>query len=104
MVLLMVIVKHWEMKIHNILLNYVKSELESGLEECDLSCIPYSIIEAALKQLGYTLSASEEDENDEAMYTNGWEHDYYMCIWKDGKYTGYHLTGSLYYGDNEIKK
>jgi hypothetical protein len=27
-----------------------------------------------------------------------------MCIWKDGKYTGYHLTGSLYYGDNEIKK
>lgn len=92
------------MRIHNILLNYVKSELENGLEECDLSCIPYSIIEAALKQLGYTLSASEEDENDEAMYTNGWEHDYYMCIWKDGKYTGYHLTGSLYYGDNEIKK
>lgn len=92
------------MKIHNILLNYVKSELENGLEECDLSCIPYSIIEAALKQLGYTLSASEEDENDEAMYTNGWEHDYYMCIWKDGKYTGYHLTGSLYYGDSEIKK
>lgn len=92
------------MKIHNILLNYVKSELENGLEECNLSCIPYSIIEAALKQLGYTLSASEEDENDEVMYTNGWEHDYYMCIWKDGKYTGYHLTGSLYYGDNEIKK
>lgn len=92
------------MKIHNILLNYVKSELENGLEECDLSCIPYSIIEAALKQLGYTLSASEEDENDEAMYTNGWEHDYYMCIWKDGKYTGYHLTGSLYYGENEIKE
>ena len=92
------------MKIHKILLNYVKSELENGLEECDLSCIPYSIIEAALKQLGYTLSASEEDENNEAMYTNGWEHDYYMCIWKDGKYTGYHLTGSLYYGENEIKE
>lgn len=92
------------MKIHNILLNYVKSELENRLEECDLSCIPYSIIEAALKQLGYTLSSNEEDENDEVMYTNGWEHDYHMCIWKDGKYTGYHLTGSLYYGDNEIKK
>lgn len=104
MVLSIVIVKHWEMKIHKILLNYVKSELENGLEECDLSCIPYSIIEAALKQLGYTLSASEEDENNEAMYTNGWEHDYYMCIWKDGKYTGYHLTGSLYYGENEIKE
>ena len=92
------------MKIHKILLNYVKSELENGLKECDLSCIPYSIIEDALKQIGYTLSASEEDENDEAMYTNGWEHDYYMCIWKDGKYTGYHLTGSLYYGENEIRK
>ena len=59
------------MKIHNILFNYVKSELENGLEECDLSYIPYSIIEAVLKQLGYTLSASEENENDEAMYTNG---------------------------------
>lgn len=68
------------MKLQTILFNCVKHELENGLEECDLSCIPYSIIEAALKQLGYTLSASEEDENDEAMYTNGWEHDYYMCI------------------------
>lgn len=91
------------MKIQTVLLNRVKSELENGLKECDLSCIPYSIINDALKQLGYTLSESEEYEDD-VMYTNGWEHDYYMCIWRDGKYTGYHLTGSLYYGDNEIKK
>ena len=91
------------MKIQTLLLNYIKSELEDGLKECDLSCIPYSIIKSGLKQLGYTLSESEEYEED-TMYTNGWEHDYFMCIWKDGKYTGYHLTGSLYYGDNEIKK
>ena len=92
-----------KMEIQKILLNLVKTELNDGLKECDLSCIPYSIIEKGLKQLGYTLSESEEYEED-TMYTNGWEHDYYMCIWKDGKYTGYHLTGSLYYGDNEIKK
>ena len=98
-----VIVKHLEMKLQTILFNCVKHELENGLKECDLSCIPYSIVKAGLEQLGYTLSESEEYEDD-VMYTNGWEHDYYMCIWKDGKYTGYYLTGSLYYGDNEIKK
>ena len=92
-----------KMEIQKILLNLVKTELSDGLKECDLSCIPYSIIKAGLEQLGYTLSESEEYEDD-VMYTNGWEHDYYMYIWKDGKYTGYHLTGSLYYGDNEIKK
>ena len=92
-----------KMEIQKILLNLVKTELSDGLKECDLSCIPYSIIKAGLEQLGYTLYESEEYEND-VMYNNGWEHDYYMCIWKDGKYTGYHLTGSLYYGDNEIKK
>lgn len=92
-----------KMEIQKILLNLVKTELSDGLKECDLSCIPYSIIKAGLEQLGYTLSESEEYEDD-VMYTNGWEHDYFMRIWKDGKYTGYHLTGSLYYGDNEIKK
>lgn len=58
------------MKIQTLLLNYIKSELEDGLKECDLSCIPYSIIEKGLKQLGYTLSESEEYEED-TMYTNG---------------------------------
>ena len=91
------------MKIQTVLLNRVKCELEDGLKECDLSCIPYSIINDALKQLGYTLSESEKYEDD-VMYTTGWEHDYHMYIWKDGKYTGYYLCGSLYYGDNEIKK
>ena len=91
------------MKIQTVLLNRVKCELEDGLKECDLSCIPYSIINDALKQLGYTLSESEKYEDD-VMYTNGWEHDYHMYKWKDGKYTGYYLCGSLYYGDNEIKK
>ena len=91
------------MKFKDVLLNIVKTELSGGLKECDLSCIPFSIIKDGLEQLGYTLSESEEYEED-VMYTNGWEHDYYMCIWKDGEYTGYHLTGSLYYGDNEIKK
>ena len=65
-----VIVKHLEMKFQTLLLNYIKSELEDGLKECDLSCIPYSIIEKGLKQLGYTLSESEEYEED-TMYTNG---------------------------------
>lgn len=92
-----------KMEIHEVLLSLVKTKLKDRLEECDLSCIPYSIVKAGLEQLGYTLSESEEYEDD-VMYTNGWEHDYFMCIWKDGKYTGYHLTGSLYYGDNEIKK
>lgn len=91
------------MEIQKILLSLVKTELSDGLKECDLSCIPYSIIKTGLEQLGYTLSESEEYEDD-VMYTNGWEYDYYMNIWKDGKYTGYHLTGSLYYGNNEIKK
>ena len=67
------------MKIQTVLFNCVKCELEDGLKECDLSCIPYSIIEEALNQLGYTLSESKEYEED-VMYTNGWEHDYYMCI------------------------
>jgi len=67
------------MKIHEVLLNLVKTKLNNGLEECDLSCIPYSIIKAGLEQLGYTLSESEEYEDD-IMYTNGWEYDYYMCI------------------------
>ena len=58
------------MKFQTLLLNYIKSELEDGLKECDLSCIPYSIIEKGLKQLGYTLSESEEYEED-TMYTNG---------------------------------
>ena len=62
-----------------VLLNCVKVTLKNGLKECDLSCIPYSIIKAGLEQLGYTLSESEEYEED-VMYTNGWEHDYYMCI------------------------
>ena len=92
-----------KMEIHEVLLSLVKTKLKNRLEECDLSCIPYSIIKAGLEQLGYTLSESEEYEDD-VLETNGWEHDYYMCIWKDGKYTGYHLTGSLYYGDNEITK
>lgn len=91
------------MKIHEVLLSLVKTKLNNGLEECDLSCIPYSIIKDGLEQLGYTLSESKEHEDD-IMYTNGWEYDYYMYIWKDGKYTGYNLIGSLYYGDNEIKK
>jgi hypothetical protein len=67
------------MKIHEVLLSLVKTKLNNGLEECDLSCIPYSIIKAGLEQLGYTLSESEEYEDD-VMYTNGWEHDYFMCI------------------------
>jgi len=67
------------MKFHKLLFKYAKSELENGLDECDLSCIPYSIIKAGLEQLGYTLSESEEYEDD-IMYTNGWEYDYYMCI------------------------
>lgn len=67
------------MKIQTVLFNCVKCELEDGLKECDLSCIPYSIIKEALNQLGYTLSESKECEYD-VMYTNGWEHDYYMYI------------------------
>lgn len=67
------------MKIHEVLLSLVKTKLNNGLEECDLSCIPYSIIKTGLEQLGYTLSESEEYEDD-VMYTNGWEHDYFMCI------------------------
>lgn len=58
------------MKLQIILFNCVKHELEGGLKECDLSCIPYSIIEDGLKQLGYTLSESEKYEDD-VMYTNG---------------------------------
>jgi len=58
------------MEIQKILLNLVKTELSNGLKECDLSCIPYSIIKAGLEQLGYTLSESEEYEVD-VMYTNG---------------------------------
>ena len=91
------------MEIQTVLLNCVKTELTDGLKECDLSCIPYSVIAAGLNALGYTLSESDEYE-EEVLYTNGWEHDYYMHIWKDGKYTGYYLSGSLYYGDNEIKE
>ena len=68
-----------KMEIQKILFNLVKTELDNGLKECDLSCIPYSIIKDALNQLGYTLSESEEYEDD-IMYTNGWEHDYFMCI------------------------
>ena len=90
------------MKIQTVLFNCVKCELEDGLKECDLSCIPYSIIEEALNQLGYTLSESKEYEDD-VMYTNGWEHDYYMYIWKDGNYW-ISFKRCLYYGDNEIKK
>lgn len=58
------------MEIQTILLNCVKTELNDGLKECDLSCIPYSIIKAGLKQLGYTLSESDSYEDD-VMYTNG---------------------------------
>ena len=58
------------MKIQTILFNCVKTELTDGLKECDLSCIPYSIIKAGLNQLGYTLSESDSYEDD-VMYTNG---------------------------------
>lgn len=68
-----------KMEIHEVLLSLVKTKLKDRLEECDLSCIPYSIVKAGLEQLGYTLSESEEYEDD-VMETNGWERDYYMCI------------------------
>ena len=91
------------MDIQTILINCVKTKLADRLKGCDLSCIPYSIIASGLNQLGYTLSESKTYEDD-IMDTNGWEYDYRMYIWKDGKYTGYCLYGSLYYGDNKIKK
>ena len=58
------------MEIQTILLNCVKTELAHRLKECDLSCVPYSIIKEGLNQLGYTLSESEKYEDD-VMYTNG---------------------------------
>lgn len=58
------------MEIQTILRNCVKTELADGLKECDLSCIPYSIIAAGLNKLGYTLSESDKYE-EEVLYTNG---------------------------------
>lgn len=90
-----------KMEIKALLESYVKTTLQNGLTECDLSYIPYDTIKSCLEDLGYQLSDSP-DRHDDVMYTNGWEHDYSMHIWKDGEYTKYYLYGSLYYGNNKI--
>ena len=91
------------MELREFLTNRVKSVLKEGLKACNLSYIPYSIIKETLKSFGYTVSEDTEYEED-VMYTNSWKHDYHMYIWKDNKYTGYYLYGSLYYGTNAIEK
>lgn len=82
---------------------YIKETLSDGLQECDLSGASYGTIDRVLHNMGYRLS-SDNKYFDEAMYTNSWEHDYYMYIFKDSDYTGYCLYGSLYYGNHKIEK
>lgn len=91
------------MDIKTLQCEYIKSELKEGLKECNFDSTPYSVVKETLESLKYRLSESDEHE-DYYLETNGWECDYFMFIWKDCKYTGYVLKGSLYYGDNEIVK
>lgn len=86
-----------------ILIDAIKAEINEGLKDCSLPPVAFNVVKETLENCGYILSSDKEQIYDD-IETNGWQCDYYMYIWKSGKYTGYALHGSYYYGDHKIEK
>lgn len=77
---------------------------ENGLVECNLNYVAFAILREALEELGYTISASNEDPNYGSVDIDGFDLNFWSYIWKDNKYTNYVICGSFYYGDMNIKQ
>lgn len=92
-----------KIEIKQLVEDWVNEALEDGPQECILDGAWYNLIKVTLENAGYNLS-SDPECLDDVMYTNSWEYDYYQYILKDGKYTGYVLVGSLYFGQHRIEK
>lgn len=65
------------------------------LEEFSAGCISFALVKEVLEKLGWT------DTNIE---TNGWDIDYWVTFIKEGKNFDYIVSGSLYYGNINIRK
>ena len=69
--------------------------MESEPEEFSAGCISFALVKEVLEELGWT------DTNIE---TNGWDIDYWVTFIKEGKDFKYIVSGSLYYGNINIRK
>ena len=70
-------------------------DMESEPEEFSAGCISLALVKEVLEKLGWT------DTNIE---TNGWDIDYWVTFIKEGKDFKYIVSGSLYYGNINIRK
>lgn len=69
--------------------------MESEPEEFSAGCISFALVKEVLEELGWT------DTNIE---TNGWDIDYWVTFIKEGKDFKHIVSGSLYYGNINIRK
>ena len=65
--------------------------MESEPEEFSAGCISFALVKEVL---GWT----------EDLETNGWDIDYWVTFIKEGKDFKYIVSGSLYYGNINIRK
>lgn len=65
-------------------------------EEFSAGCISFTLVKEVLEKLGWT--------DTEDLETNGWDIDYWVTFIKEGKNFDYIVSGSLYYGNINIRK
>lgn len=70
--------------------------MESEPEEFSAGCISFTLVKEVLEKLGWT--------DTEDLETNGWDIDYWVTFIKEGKNFDYIVSGSLYYGNINIRK
>lgn len=70
--------------------------MESEPEEFSAGCISFALVKEVLEELGWT--------DTEDLETNGWDIDYWVTFIKEGKDFKYIVSGSLYYGNINIRK
>lgn len=70
--------------------------MESEPEEFSAGCISLALVKEVLEKLGWT--------DTEDLETNGWDIDYWVTFIKEGKDFKYIVSGSLYYGNINIRK
>lgn len=70
--------------------------MESEPEEFSAGCISFALVKEVLEKLGWT--------DTEDLETNGWDIDYWVTFIKEGKNFDYIVSGSLYYGNINIRK
>lgn len=72
------------------------TSLEDVPEEFSAGCISLALVKEVLEKLGWT--------DTEDLETNGWDIDYWVTFIKEGKDFKYIVSGSLYYGNINIRK